>query len=169
MHFTCKIQTPLGEMLAASDGSALTGLWFKGQKHFAAGLNLPGEAKKLPLLAKKLPLFDEVKRQLEDYFNGSLRRFSVALRPHGTPFCQSVWNLLEEIAYGKTVTYGELAARLSAEVNRKTSARAVGIAVGLNPISIIIPCGGKLTGYAGGLERKRSLLKIEGVRLETLK
>ena len=84
MHFTCKIQTPLGEMLAASDGSALTGLWFEGQKHFAAGLNLPGEA-------KKLPLFDEVKRQLEDYFNGSLRRFSVALRPHGTPFCQSVW------------------------------------------------------------------------------
>lgn len=168
MHFTCKIQTPLGEMLAASDGSALTGLWFEGQKHFAAGLNLPGEA-------KKLPLFDEVKRQLEDYFNGSLRRFSVALRPHGTPFCQSVWNLLEEIVYGKTVAYGELAARLSAEVNRKTSARAVGIAVGLNPISIIIPChrvvgaGGKLTGYAGGLERKRSLLKIEGVRLETLK
>lgn len=168
MHFTCKIQTPLGEMLAASDGSALTGLWFEGQKHFAAGLNLPGEA-------KKLPLFDEVKRQLEDYFNGSLRRFSVALRPHGTPFCQSVWNLLEEIAYGKTVAYGELAARLNAETNRKTSARAVGIAVGLNPISIIIPChrvvgaGGKLTGYAGGLERKRSLLKIEGVRLETLK
>lgn len=168
MHFTCKIQTPLGEMLAASDGSALTGLWFEGQKHFAAGLNLPGEA-------KKLPLFDEVKRQLEDYFNGSLRRFSVALRPHGTPFCQSVWNLLEEIVYGETVTYGELAARLNAEANRKTSARAVGIAVGLNPISIIIPChrvvgaGGKLTGYAGGLERKRSLLKIEGVRLETLK
>lgn len=168
MHFTCKIQTPLGEMLAASDGSALTGLWFEGQKHFAAGLNLPGEA-------KKLPLFDEVKRQLEDYFNGSLRRFSVALRPHGTPFCQSVWNLLEEIVYGETVTYGELAARLSAETNKKTSARAVGIAVGLNPISIIIPChrvvgaGGKLTGYAGGLERKRSLLKIEGVRLETLK
>ena len=155
MHFTCKIQTPLGEMLAASDGSALTGLWFEGQKHFAAGLNLPGEA-------KKLPLFDEVKRQLEDYFNGSLRRFSVALRPHGTPFCQSVWHLLEEIVYGETV-------------NRKTSARAVGTAVGLNPISIIIPChrvvgaGGKLTGYAGGLERKRSLLKIEGVRLETLK
>lgn len=168
MHFTCKIQTPLGEMLAASDGSALTGLWFEGQKHFAAGLNLPGEA-------KKLPLFDEVKRQLEDYFNGSLRRFSVALRPHGTPFCQSVWNLLEEIVYGETVTYGELAARLNAETNRKTSARAVGTAVGLNPISIIIPChrvvgaGGKLTGYAGGLERKRSLLKIEGVRLETLK
>lgn len=168
MHFTCKIQTPLGEMLAASDGSALTGLWFEGQKHFAAGLNLPGEA-------KKLPLFDEVKRQLEDYFNGSLRRFSVALRPHGTPFCQSVWNLLEELAYGKTVAYGELATRLSAETNKKTSARAVGIAVGLNPISIIIPChrvvgaGGKLTGYAGGLERKRSLLKIEGVRLETLK
>lgn len=168
MHFTCKIQTPLGEMLAASDGSALTGLWFEGQKHFAAGLNLPGEA-------KKLPLFDEVKRQLEDYFNGSLRRFSVALRPHGTPFCQSVWNLLEEIVYGETVTYGELAARLNAEANRKTSARAVGIAVGLNPISIIIPChrvvgaGGKLTGYAGGLECKRSLLKIEGVRLETLK
>lgn len=168
MHFTCKIQTPLGEMLAASDGSALTGLWFEGQKHFAAGLNLPGEA-------KKLPLFDEVKRQLEDYFNGSLRRFSVALRPHGTPFCQSVWNLLEEIVYGETVAYGELAARLSAKTNRKTSARAVGIAVGLNPISIIIPChrvvgaGGKLTGYAGGLERKRSLLKIEGVRLETLK
>lgn len=168
MHFTCKIQTPLGEMLAASDGSALTGLWFEGQKHFAAGLNLPGEA-------KKLPLFDEVKRQLEGYFNGSLRRFSVALRPHGTPFCQSVWNLLEEIVYGETVTYGELAARLNAETNRKTSARAVGIAVGLNPISIIIPChrvvgaGGKLTGYAGGLERKRSLLKIEGVRLETLK
>lgn len=168
MHFTCKIQTPLGEMLAASDGSALTGLWFEGQKHFAAGLNLPGEA-------KKLPLFDEVKRQLEDYFNGSLRRFSVALRPHGTPFCQSIWNLLEEIVYGETVAYGELAARLSAEVNRKTSARAVGIAVGLNPISIIIPChrvvgaGGKLTGYAGGLERKRNLLKIEGVRLETLK
>lgn len=168
MHFTCKIQTPLGEMLAASDGSALTGLWFEGQKHFAAGLNLPGEA-------KKLPLFDEVKRQLEDYFNGSLRRFSVALRPHGTPFCQSIWNLLEEIVYGETVTYGELAARLSVETNRKTSARAVGIAVGLNPISIIIPChrvvgaGGKLTGYAGGLERKRNLLKIEGVRLETLK
>ena len=88
-------------------------------------MNLPGEA-------KKLPLFDEVKRQLEDYFNGSLRRFSVALRPHGTPFCQSVWNLLEEIAYGKTVAYGELAARLSAETNRKTSARAV------EPLSVSI-------------------------------
>ncbi len=146
--------SPLGEMTLASDGEALTGLWFEGQKHFGAGLN--GERKEKPL-----PVFDQADRWLDVYFSGREPDFTPPLRLRGTAFQKAVWEYLLTIPYGRTVTYGEIAASLA------SSARAVGGAVGCNPISVIVPChrvlgaGGSLTGYAGGVERKKRLLELE--------
>ncbi|WP_375739580.1 methylated-DNA--[protein]-cysteine S-methyltransferase [Pseudomonas boanensis] len=111
--------------------------------------------------------FDEVCRQLDHYFSGRLRRFDLRLAPRGTSFQQRVWQALQSIPYGTTTSYGELAQR----IGNPKSVRAVGTANGANPIAIIIPChrvigrDGSLTGYAGGLERKALLLKLEGVNL----
>jgi len=152
IHF---YDSPLGGILLASDGEALTGLWFEEQKYYAAGLDAKHEE-------KSLPLFAACDRWLELYFNGQCPDFTPALAPKGTDFQKRVWALLLTIPYGETVRYGELAARLGG-----TSARAVGGAVGRNPVSLIIPChrvlgaGGSLTGYAGGVERKRRLLELE--------
>ena len=135
--------SPLGGITLASDGEALTGLWFDGQKHFARGLEEKREAK-------------------DPYFAGEMPDFTPPLALRGTPFQERVWAALLEIPRGQTVTYGELAARLS------SSARAVGGAVGKNPVSLIVPChrvlgaGGRLTGYAAGLDKKRALLALEG-------
>lgn len=153
--FTCP--SPLGEITLGSRGEALCGLWFAGQKYFARGLSPEREV-------RDLPVFRETLRWLEAYFSGGVPDFLPPLAPEGTPFQRRVWKALLAVPYGETVTYGALAAQLD------TSPRAVGSAVGHNPISILIPChrvvgsAGSLTGYAGGLDRKRALLALEGRR-----
>ena len=155
MQYIHHFESPLGGITAASDGEALTGLWFDGQKYFAAGL---GEHEE-----RELPIFSEVGRWLDAYFDGRDPGFTPQLRLQSTPFRRAVWDLLLTIPYGQTVTYGQLAARLPGG----TSARAVGGAVGHNPVSLIVPChrvlgaDGSLTGYAGGVEHKRRLLELE--------
>lgn len=154
MTITAARPSPLGELILVSDGSALTGLRFTGQRHFPAGLPAPG-----PVSASEV--FEDTARWLELYFSGERPSLLPRLSPEGTAFQRAVWERLLRIPYGKTVTYAELAARLG------TSARAVGGAVGRNPISLIIPChrvvgaGGALTGYAGGIGRKEALLRFE--------
>lgn len=157
MTYRTTLTSPLGPLLLASDGTSLTGLWLENQKYFAAGLD--PAAQETP----DLPIFRETERWLSDYFAGKRPPALPPLAPAGTSFRLSVWNQLLEIPYGQTRTYGALAAELH------SSPRAVGNAVGRNPISILIPChralgaGGSLTGYAGGLDKKRFLLKLEGV------
>ena len=154
MTITAAYLSPLGELILVSDGSALTGLRFTGQRHFPAGLPAPG-----PVSASEV--FEDTARWLELYFSGERPSFLPRLSPEGTAFQRTVWERLLRIPYGKTVTYAGLAAGLG------TSARAVGGAVGRNPISLIIPChrvvgaGGALTGYAGGIGRKEALLRFE--------
>lgn len=158
MQYIYPYNSPLGPITLASDGSALTGLWFAGQKYFAATL-APTH------IQQELPVFTETLRWLALYFQGSVPDFTPPLKPQGSPFRQAVWELLLQIPYGATTTYKELAARLPAG---SRCAQAVGGAVGHNPISILIPChrvlgsSGQLTGYAGGLDRKLQLLKLEG-------
>lgn len=154
MTITAARPSPLGELILVSDGSALTGLRFTGQRHFPAGLPAPG-----PVSASEV--FEDTARWLELYFSGERPSLLPRLSPEGTAFQRAVWERLLRIPYGKTVTYAELAAGMG------TSARAVGGAVGRNPISLIIPChrvvgaGGALTGYAGGIGRKEALLRFE--------
>lgn len=153
--------TPLGPVLMSGDGEALTGLWFMGQAHFGQGLSPAA-------VARERPVFRETEAWLERYFGGAVPEGRPALAPEGTDFQRAVWDMLLTIPYGETRTYGEIAASLSRQLGRNVSARAVGGAVGRNPISLIIPChrvlgaGGRLTGYAGGLERKTALLQLEG-------
>lgn len=163
MLYTCFYKSPLGGITMASDGTALTGLWFNGQKYFAEGLTETAAA-------KTLPVFDEAVRWLDIYFGGRRPDFTPPLNLEGTAFRKEVWQLLLQIPYGETTTYGELAAQLAAKHGQKRmSAQAIGGAVGHNPISIIIPChrvtgtNGSLTGYAGGLDKKLALLKLEGL------
>lgn len=154
----CRWMSPLGSVTIASDGSSVTGLWFDGQKHY--GTTLVPE----PVLCD-LPVFRETIAWLERYFSGDAPAVTPPLRLTGTPFQMAVWELLRGIPYGETVTYGELAQAM----DPPTSPRAVGNAVGRNPISILIPChrvmgaGGSLTGYAGGTDRKKALLQLEKV------
>ena len=157
MDHTWHYASPLGRILLASDGEALVGLWFEGQKHFGAGL--AGEGAEEPL-----PVFDQAVRWLDRYFSGREPDFTPPLRPRGTAFQKAVWRRLLDIPYGHTVPYGEIAASLGLPPG---AARAVGGAVGRNPISLMIPChrvvgaNGSLTGYAGGIERKKRLLELE--------
>ena len=154
MTVTAEYSSPLGGIILASDGAALTGLWFEGQDHFPESLPAP-----VPLSA--VPVFEDTARWLDLYFSGECPGFTPPLAPAGTSFRRSVWSRLLSIPYGGTVTYGALAAGLG------SSARAVGGAVGRNPVSLIIPCHrvlgahGALTGYAGGVERKEFLLRLE--------
>ena len=145
----------------ASDGEALTGLWFDGQKYFALYLDKDNEE-------KDLPIFDMAKKWLDIYFSGKEPNFKLPLKFTGSEFQNEVWEILYSIPYGKTMTYGEIAKRLAARRGiGKMSAQAVGGAVGKNEISIIVPChrvvgsNGSLTGYAGGIDKKISLLKLE--------
>lgn len=150
-------ESPLGQILLAARGEALAGLWFRGQKYEGAGLDrlpaAPEEGEEAAL--------DAAYRWLDRYFAGARPDGEPPLAPLGTPFQQKVWAALRRIPYGETLSYGELARRLG------SSPRAVGAAVGRNPISLLIPChrvlgaGGSLTGYAGGLERKKALLALE--------
>ena len=153
-------ESPIGRLKLESDGAALTALSFEGTSPSSV-VNPSSETVKL------LPVFDETCRWLDIYFNGGVPDFMPALNLQGSAFRQAVWKILLEIPYGDTTTYGEIAARLVRGTPGKMSAQAVGGAVGHNPVAIIVPChrvigaDGSLTGYAGGIERKRRLLELE--------
>ena len=141
---------------------ALGGLWFVGQAHFPDLTDVPEEP------YSNHPLWSELTRGLEAYAAGQCHAFSIPLAPHGgSPFAKRVWSALQGIPWGRTVSYGALARQLAQSEGLPTSARAVGSAVGRNPISILIPChrvvgaDGRLTGYAGGIEKKAALLRLE--------
>ena len=164
MNYTQLIPSPLGNILLSADEIGLTGLWFEGEKYYADAL--PREH-----IERETPVLTDTKRWLDVYFTGREPDFTPPLHPAGSPFRQAVWQLLLEIPYGQTTTYGALAKRLGGV---HMSAQAVGGAVGHNPISIIVPChrvvgaNGSLTGYAGGLDRKIRLLEIEQTDLHGL-
>ncbi len=161
MEYTNEYISPLGKILLASDGHALTGLWFEGQKYFAAKLDPDHEEKKLPVFARTA-------EWLALYFDGEKPAFIPPLTLKGTPFQKEVWEILLEIPFGQTTTYAEIAAEIARRRGLASmSAQAVGSAVAHNPISLIIPChrvvgsDGSLTGYAGGIEKKEWLLAME--------
>lgn len=155
MEFFDTYDSPLGEILLTCDGEHLTAVFFAGQKY--ADVYLPSDA-----VQGVFPVLEETKLWLTQYFRGNIPGSLPAIKLVGTPFQIRVWELLLQIPYGETVTYGELAKKLGCK-----SAQAVGGAVGRNPISILVPChrvmgtGGKLTGYAGGTDKKEFLLKLE--------
>ena len=159
MIYTAHYTSPLGGITLTSDGMALTGLYFDGERDFP---DLSAVRK------KDLPVFGEVLRWLDLYFAGKKPDFMPPLAPIGTPFQQAVWEILKTISYGETTSYGAIAKQLEKNTGRRTAAQAVGGAVGRNPISILIPChrvigaNGSLTGYAGGLDKKEYLLGLEG-------
>lgn len=163
MQYITHYQSPLGGITISSDGTALTGLWFDGQKYFASTLGADYKT-------KDLPVFTEAKRWLDIYFSAREPDFTPPLALNGSPFRMAVWQILQSIPYGQTITYGAIAQQLAAQTGKtKMSAQAVGGAVGHNPISIIVPChrvvgaGGSLTGYAGGIDKKVQLLELEGI------
>ena len=150
-------ESPLGEMIILSDGESICRVGFIDQKRFPSPENLIG--------IDDLAIFQKAKGFLDDYFNGMKPEISFNLKPEGSEFQHKVWKIVSEIEYGETLTYGEIASRISPTM----SAQAVGGAVGRNPIAIMIPChrvlgaNGRLTGYAAGLERKAELLKLERI------
>lgn len=161
MAYTQHYDSPLGGILLAADDVGLTGLWFDGQKYFARGLSNER-------IAQETPILTEAKRWLDIYFTGKKPDFTPPLHPIGSAFRRSVWEILLQIPYGQTATYGEIARQLAKKQGLdRMSAQAVGGAVGHNEISIIIPChrvvgaDGSLTGYAGGISKKETLLKLE--------
>ena len=168
MDYLDKFISPVGLITIASDGEALIGLWIDGQKYFEATLGATEER-------SDLPVFLETHAWLERYFQREDPGSLPPVNPRGTAFRQRVWKKLADIPYGQLTTYGGLCKLIEADTGARTSARAVGGAVGHNPISIILPChrvigsSGSLTGYAGGLEKKIALLKLEGVDVDTLK
>lgn len=149
--------SPLGEIILCSHHGALRGLWFAGQKYELRGADMS-----LPQTAGDSAALEKVRLWLDEYFAGNEPSADFPLDPQGTPFQKKVWMELLSIPYRHTLSYSELAKRLGCK-----SARAVGSAVGKNPISLIIPChrvlgaNGRLTGYAGGVERKAFLLRLE--------
>lgn len=167
MQSVARCPSPLGPLTLAGEKEALTGLWFDGQKYFAATLPRP-------FSEKELPVFAAARRWLDLYFSGKDPGFLPPLAPEGSPFRHAVWDLLLRIPRGGTVTYGELAKELSRQLGRKVSAQAVGGAVGHNPLSLMIPChrvvgaDGNLTGYAGGTDKKLYLLRLEGADISRL-
>ena len=159
--FIAHVSSPFGGITLASEGAALTGLWFDGQKYFGDGLGNEREE-------KDLPVFAEARRWLDLYFAGSDPGFTPPLCLCGTPFRKAVWKILLTVPYGQTITYKAIADRLAEQQGlSRMSAQAVGSAVGHNPISLIVPChrvlgaDGSLTGYAAGLEIKQKLLQME--------
>jgi methylated-DNA-[protein]-cysteine S-methyltransferase len=157
MLYYCRYKSPLGELLLTSNGIALTGLHMVGQKYFPTLLADWVET-------SQAEPFCQTIAQLNEYFQHQRQTFELPLNPSGTDFQKQVWQRLSTIPYGTTCTYGELAHQLG----QPSASRAVGAANGRNPISIIVPChrviagNGKLTGYAGGLNRKSWLLGHEG-------
>lgn len=157
MEYTNHYDSPLGGITIASDGKALTGLWFDGQKYFADSLDAEHQE-------AELHVFSQTKKWLDLYFSGRCPDFTPELKMKTTDFRRRVWEVMLTIPYGKTMTYGEIAEVIATRM----SAQAVGGAVGHNSISIIIPChrvvgsNGSLAGYAGGIQKKVKLLELEG-------
>lgn len=155
----CRVSTPLGPMTLAATERGLAGAWFDAQSHHPGELDAP--------LQPAQRWLRQAAQELGEYFAGRRPQFSVPLDPQGTPFQQSVWQALQRIARGSSSSYGAIAQQLQ----RPEAARAVGAAVGRNPVSVFVPChrvlgrDGSLTGYAGGLPRKQALLALEGVVL----
>ncbi|WP_350348933.1 methylated-DNA--[protein]-cysteine S-methyltransferase [Agromyces sp. G08B096] len=153
------VPTAIGDLLVVADGDALRGIYFPGHWHPPAPDTIGADVD-----PRTDAVITTTVTQLTEYLDGARTQFDVPTAPIGDPFQHAVWNMLREIPYGETTTYGALADRLG----DRNLARRVGNAVGRNPISIIVPChrvvgaGGSLTGYAGGLERKRTLLELEG-------
>lgn len=165
MEYIHYYDSPLGKIMLAADGQALTGLWFEGQKYFAALLDREHEP-------KELPVFEQADQWLDLFFSGKAPDFTPPLTLKGTVFQKEVWEAMLAIPFGQTSTYTKIAERIAKQKGRASmSARAVGNAVAHNPISLIIPChrvigaNGSLTGYAGGLARKERLLALEGMNV----
>ena len=164
MTYTKHYTSPLGMILLAADDAGLTGLWFEGSKYFAAELPKAHIEQDTPVLLETI-------QWLDAYFAGKEPNFTPPLHLIGSDFRQAVWNILLSIPYGRTMTYGEIARRIT---GKKMSAQAVGGAVGHNAISVVIPChrvvgtDGSLTGYAGGIDKKVRLLELEKVDLRGL-
>ena len=159
MYYLTNYSSPIGDMAIISDGQSINRISFLNQKYFKP--SLVDEINR----EDDLEIFSKAKNFLDEYFNGSNPEIDFQLNPYGSDFRLKVWKLLLEIPYGETVTYGQIAQKISPTM----AAQAVGGAVGANPIAIIIPChrvigkNGDLTGYAAGLDKKIELLKIEGV------
>ena len=170
MFYKTTYLSPLGELMIASDGQNILGVWLKGQKYFAITVSEEMEEK------DDIPVFVKTKKWLNRYFAGQKPSINeLPLAPSGNEFRQNVWKLLCEIPYGETTTYGELARKIAKQMNKTSmSAQAVGGAVGHNPVSIIITChrvvgtNGSLTGYAGGIDTKIKLLELEGADMSKL-
>lgn len=163
MTYISHYGSPLGGITLAATNDRLCGLWFDGQKYFGSTLREETEEKEIPVLC-------QTRHWLDIYFSGKEPGFLPPFRLDGTPFQQTVWNILSSIPYGKTQTYKEMATETARRLGRPhMAAQAVGNAIGHNPISILIPChrvvgtNGSLTGYAGGTERKLALLQIEHI------
>jgi methylated-DNA-[protein]-cysteine S-methyltransferase len=156
MRYYDKFESPQGDMLLLANDQGLEGVFFESQKYHPTK---QADWRQDP----QHKVLRQARRELEEYFAGRRKRFQVALDPGGTDFQRSVWKAISTVAFGETITYAELAERAGHE----GSARAAGAATGRNPIGIIVPChrivgaDGDLTGYAGGLERKRALLEME--------
>lgn len=155
--------SPVGPLTLTANDDALTGLWFK------TGNYTPDFGK--DYIKEETALLKNVSGQLDTYFAGRRPQWDIPLQMEGTAFRRAVWDILRTIPYGETVTYGEIAASLAAQSGKRASARAVGGAVGHNPISIIVPChrvigsDGSLTGFSGGMDKKKYLLALEGVQV----
>jgi methylated-DNA-[protein]-cysteine S-methyltransferase len=161
MQYTNKYRSPLGDITMASDGEALTGLWFDRQKYFGYTLSAENEE-------RDLPIFEQARQWLDIYFCGENPDFTPPLSLDASPFRLAVWEILKTIQYGHVMTYGDIAKIIAKQMGlKRMSAQAVGGAVGHNSISIIIPChrvvgsNGSLTGYAGGIDKKIKLLALE--------
>ncbi len=159
--YSYKYVSPLGLILIASDGDALTGLWFEGEKRYGSLLSPDNRE-------QYLPVFGDAMRWLDIYFSGREPDFTPPIKFSGTEFRLVVWEILQTIPYGETVTYGEIAALIARRKGlARMSAQAVGGAVGHNPVSVIVPChrvvgaDGGMTGYAGGIDRKIKLIALE--------
>ena len=174
MLYTATYPSPVGLLTLASDGMNLCGLWLEGQKYFGGSILKSASSE---TLQKELPVFSRTSDWLDRYFSGKKPLPSeLPLAPSGGEFRKLVWEFLCEIPYGELTTYGALAKKAAAKLGRSSmSSQAIGGAVGHNPISIIIPChrvvgsNRSLTGYAGGLDVKRALLKLEGLDLSQFK
>lgn len=170
MYYKTNYESPIGNLTIASDGKNLSGLWIEGQKYFAATVTDEMQ------LCDDLEIFEETKKWLDRYFSNKKPKITeLSLSPGGNPFRQEVWKILCEIPYGEVTTYGAIAQKIAKKRGlAHMSAQAIGGAVGHNPISIIIPChrvvgsNGNLTGYAGGINIKISLLKHENVDMKGL-
>lgn len=163
MTYIYHYNSPLGGITVSSNGSEITGLWFDGQKYF-------GDTLSKDYKEKDLPVFEETKKWLAIYFSGKAPNFTPPLKMETTAFHKAVWEIMLTIPFGQTMTYGEIANCIAKQRGiTRMSAQAVGGAVGHNSISLIIPChrvigaNGKLTGYAGGIEKKVQLLAMEKI------